>query len=111
MSRKAVVDDPAAKKAALVLKRAYRRLKRKSWQTVADKYEVANKGRAHMLAHGRLAPHPVKDAALLRAVIRESDTTRAPVKMRRLIRKVAVPFLEKRQRSQRGLYGSGGRPL
>lgn len=111
MSSNSDLGAVQAEKAALVLRRAYRRLKHKSWQRVADKYGVANKGRAYMLAHGRLTPHPVKDAALLRAVLRESDAARAPVKMRRLIRRVAVPFLEMRQRSKRGVYGAGGRPL
>lgn len=108
---KAVVDDPESKKAALVLRRAYRRLKRKSWQKVAERYGLANKGRAYLIAQGQLRPNPAKDAALLRAVLRESEATRAPVKMRRLIRRVAVPWLAARQVSKRRVYRAGGKAL
>jgi hypothetical protein len=106
-------DDLApvwAKKAAQVLNRAYRRLKVKSWGKVAAKYGLS-KSKAYMIAKGQRQPNPETDAALMRAVLRESDAARAPVKTRRLIRRVALPFLEKRQRSKRGLYGAGGRPV
>lgn len=108
---KAVLDDPETKKARVVLLRAYRRMRRPSWQRVADRYELANKGRAYQIAHGNLKVNPVTDAALVRAVRRESDASRAPIKTRRLIKKIAVPFLDSRQRSRRRVYGAGGRPL
>lgn len=107
-------DDLAptwAKKAAQVLNRAYQRQRgKKSWARVATRYGLS-KNHCYDIAKGRRQPNPETDAALMRAVLRESDAARAPVKMRRLIRKLAVPFLEKRQRSKSGLYGAGGRPL
>ena len=99
------------KKAAQVLNRAYKRQRgKKSWARVASRYGLT-KNHCYDIAKGRRRPNPETDAALMRAVLRESDAARAPVKMRRAIRRVALPFFEKRQRSKSGLYGAGGRPL
>lgn len=110
MSRKDGLRPGEAKKAALLLNRAYRRQKVKSWSKVGAKYGLT-KNHCYDIAKGRRVPNPETDAVLLRAVVRESEAARAPVKMRRAIKRVAVPFLEKRQRSKRRLYGAGGVPL
>lgn len=107
-------DDPTTvqgRKAAQVLKRAYRRMRRPSWARVAARYGLANKTRAYLIANGELQPNPQSDAALLRAVLREDDTRRRPKTMLRLIRRLAVPWLDRRQRNRAGVYGCGGRPL
>ncbi len=108
---KSIVDDLAGKKAAKILNRAYRRQKRKSWARVAERYGIANKGRAYLIAHGKLTPNPAKDRELMRAILRECDANRAPRKTLKLIRRIAVPFLARRQRSTRRIYAHGGRPL
>lgn len=101
-----------AKKAAQILMRAYRRQKKnkKSWAQVAKQYGLSNKGRAYMIAHGKLNPNPVRDRALMRAVLRECDAVRHPKMLLRFIRKVAVPFLERHQQSRTHLYERGGKP-
>ena len=108
---KAVLDDPETQKARLVLSRAYGRLRgRKSWARVAARYGLT-KGRAFDIANGRRAVNPDSDLVLMRAILRESEAARAPVKMRRQIRRIAVPFLDARQRSAGRVYGPGGRPV
>jgi len=100
-----------AKKAAQLLNRAYRRQKRKSWAALARRYELGNKGRAYMIASGKLKPNPQRDRVLLNAVAWEFDARRHPVTLRRLIRRIGLPFLAKRQPSSIGIYGAGGRPV
>ena len=94
----------------MLLRRAYRKQKRKSWQRIAKRYGLANKARAFMIANGQLRPNPIKDACLMRAVSRELDAVQHPKAMLRFIRKVAIPFLESRQRSRTRLYLRGGKP-
>lgn len=105
-----MLDDPAARKCRLVLLAAYKRQRVKSWARVAAKYGLS-KSRAYMIAKGERRPNPETDKALYRAVLRESEAVRAPKKTRRLILKIAVPFLARRQRSGRRLYGPGGKPV
>ena len=100
-----------ARKAAQLLNRAYRRQKRKSWAALARRYELGNKGRAYMIASGKMKPNPERDRVLLNAVAWEFDVRRRPVSLRRLIRRIGLPFLAKRQRSSIGIYGAGGRPI
>jgi len=100
-----------AKKAAQLLNRAYRRQKRKSWAALARRYQLGNKGRAYMIASGKLKPNPARDVALLNAVAWDMDPRRRPATLRRLINRIGLPFLARRQRSSIGIYGAGGRPV
>ncbi len=100
-----------AKKAAQVLNRAYRRQRRKSWAAIARRFDLDNKGRAYMIASGKLKPNPARDRVLLNAVAWELDPRRRPVALRRLIKRIGLPFLQSRQRSSIGIYGAGGRPV
>jgi hypothetical protein len=77
---------------------------------VAERYGLS-KVRAYRIAHETLKPNPQKDEVLMRAITREMDARRRPVALRRLIRRIGLPFLEKRQRSTIGIYGAGGRPV
>jgi hypothetical protein len=100
-----------ARKAAQLLNRAYRRQKRKSWAALARRYGLGNKGRAYMIASGKLKPNPERDRVLLNAVAWEMDPRRHPSALRRLIRKIGLPFLARHQPSSTGRYGAGGRPV
>lgn len=107
---KAISEDLAARKAAKILNRAYRRLKRKSWARVAERYGLS-KAKAYEIARGRRRPNPEADRVLMRAILRESDAVRCPRKTLKLIRRIAVPFFARRQRSRRGVYARGGWPV
>ncbi len=98
-----------AKKAAQLLSRAYRRQKKKSWAAIARRYDL-NKGLAYLIAQGKRKPN-ADNRVLLNAVAWEMDPRRRPVVLRKLIRRVGVPFLERRQTSSTGRYGAGGRPV
>ncbi len=100
-----------AKQAAQLLNRAYRKQKHKSWAALARRFELGNKGRAYMIASGKLKPNPERDRVLLNAVAWEFDARRRPVSLRRLIKRIGLPFLQRRQRSSIGIYGAGGRPI
>lgn len=102
------VQGLQAKQAAKLLLLAYRRQKVKSWDKVARRYGLT-KGKAYGIAHGTRRPNPETDHILMRAIKCEFDIRRRPAAFRRFIRKVAVPFLQRRQRSRLGVYGRGGR--
>jgi len=105
--RKDDLDDLVTAKAAKLLRRTYRRQRVKSWSKVAARFGLT-KARCYRMAHGTLRVNVRTDHQLLRALLREDETRRAPVKMRRLIRKIALPFLARRQRSASQLYTHGG---
>lgn len=100
-----------AKKAAQFLQGVYRRQRRKSWSAIARRYGLSNKARAYMIANGKMKPNPVTDYELLNAVAWEMDPKRRPIALRRLIRRIGIPFLARRQRSRIGIYGAGGRAV
>lgn len=104
------LQDAVARNAAKLLMGAYERQKQKSWAALAKRYEL-NKARCYRIAHGTLKPNPAKDLALMRALSREGDIAKRPVKLRRLIQRIGVAYLAKRQRSSIGIYGAGGRPI
>lgn len=106
---KAISDDPEARKARFLLRQAYRNLKALGgWEAVAEKFGVTtkdgkpNRGLCYLMAKGK---RPVCER--MREVVRMNT----PRKFKNFIRRVAVPFLARRQRSPRGVYGRGGAPL
>lgn len=106
---KPISNDPEAKKARLLLRQAYRNLKHLGgWEAVAEKFGVTtkdgkpNRGLCYLMAKGA---RPVCER--MRDVVRMSK----PRKFKSFIKQVAVPFLARRQRSPRGVYGRGGVPL
>lgn len=97
-------DDLTTVQARKILRASHKRLK--SWAKVAKRFGLANKARAFKIAEGTLRPNPDCDARLLS----EAGWFSHPARMRRFVRKIAVPFLEKRQRSRTRLYRRGGLP-
>jgi len=105
-----VQNDPVSREAALLLMRVYMQSKQKSWTAIGHRYGLT-KQRCHRIAHGTLKVNRKTDRKLIRAVKSNKDVVRRPKTVLRLIRRVALPFLAKRQRSSIGIYGAGGRPI
>jgi hypothetical protein len=103
------LETVQSKKAAKLLMGAYRKLRVKSWAKVGERYGLT-KTRAYRIAHETLRPNAKTDVVLMRAIARECDAVKRPAMLRRFIRKIAVPFLESRQRSRTRLYARGGQP-
>lgn len=104
--RASIKNDLEARKARKLLRDAYRVFKPKGrggWRAVAKRFGLNGPGQAMLMARGE---RPVCER------MREAVRMNGKRFFRGFIRKVALPFLEKRQtKSKSGCYGNGGIPV